>query len=274
VHRITTSLPGPPIEVIGDAVRLGQIFGNLLNNAAKFTAPGGRISIEATVVDDRAVVTVRDSGIGIPGEMLSRIFDRFSQVDPAPGQPRAGLGIGLWLVRNLVALHGGSVEARSDGPGLGSEFTVRLPLTSAPSPAAADVHPVPELADRPLAAQMIVVVDDNRDAADSLGELLELLGAKVMVAYDGSTALEAVRGRRPDVALLDLGMSGPDGYEVARRIRQDPQLREVVLIAVTGWGQEHDRRRSAEAGFDHHLVKPVELTALKALLRRHARVTR
>ena len=264
-HHLEVSLPAEPLVVDGDPVRLSQIFANLLNNAAKYTEQGGNIALTAWREEETHIVSVRDTGIGIPGEMLSRVFEMFTQVGGAHGRSQEGLGIGLSLVRSLVAMHGGSVEARSAGHGQGSEFIVRLPLahfatmTESPVDALRAKAPVPP-------ALRILVVDDNEDAADTMAELLGGLGADVEVAYDGDSGLKMLRVHRPSIIVLDLGMPGLDGHEVARRVRLDPEFRNVTLIALTGWGQEENRRRTKEAGFDHHLVKPVQFETLEALL--------
>jgi PAS domain S-box-containing protein len=265
-HKLAVSLPAEPIMVDGDAVRLAQVFANVLNNAAKYTDKGGQIAVSARREGSHATVSIRDTGIGIPREMLSRVFDMFAQVDHTQRRSQGGLGIGLNLVRTLVTMHGGSVEARSDGPGQGSEFIIRLPMATPDFRGSENKHTGSAPKSAVLATQRILVVDDIRDAGDSLGTLLKFLGADVHVVYDGPSAIEALRICRPSVVLLDLGMPGLDGYEVARKVREDPDFRNVLLIALTGWGQEEDRRHSLEAGFDHHLVKPVDLGALQALL--------
>jgi PAS domain S-box-containing protein len=264
-HRITVALPDGPLVLVADPVRLAQVVANLLNNAARYTEPGGRIDLSVEARAGEAVVRVRDSGIGIPPEMIPRIFEMFTQVSRSDRRSQGGLGIGLALVQTMVRMHGGTVEADSPGPGRGSVFTVRLPLAEGPAPGGAAAPPD---GDRQWAAHplRLLVVDDNRDAADSLAMLLKIAGSEVEVARDGPAALEAARRWRPDVAFLDLGMPGMDGYEVARRLRADPSLAGTVLIAVSGWGQEGDRRRSREAGIDHHLIKPVEFKAIQALL--------
>jgi CheY-like chemotaxis protein/two-component sensor histidine kinase len=263
-HRLEVTLPDEEVVLHADPVRLTQVFANLLDNAAKYTDRAGRVWLTATRDGSHVAVSVCDQGIGIPEEQLPRIFEMFSQVDSAMARARGGgLGIGLTLVRSLVQLHGGLVEARSDGPGTGSVFIVRLPLATEEKSPRAGAHTGHEGA---LASTRILAVDDNRDAADSLGTLLELVGAEARVAYDGASALAAIRQHRPTIVLLDIGMPDVDGYEVARRVRSDPELDGVTLIALTGWGQTEDRRRSQEAGFDHHLVKPVDLAALQALL--------
>jgi CheY-like chemotaxis protein len=212
------------------------------------------------------VVRVRDTGIGISADMLPRIFELFCQSDRSEARSQGGLGIGLCLVRSLVQLHGGSVHAASAGPGRGSEFTVRLPLAREAEPGPDGARPGNGRADAAAPARRVLVVDDNRDAADSLGLLLKALGNDVQVAHDGASALDAARTYRPGVVLLDLGMPGMNGYEVARALRAQPGLEDVVLVALTGWGQKEDRLRSRAAGFDHHLIKPVDLAALQALL--------
>jgi PAS domain S-box-containing protein len=265
-HQLQVSLPEEPVMVEGDLVRLSQVFSNLFNNAAKYTDKGGKIEITLEHAGAEAIVRVRDSGIGIPPDMLSRVFEMFAQVNDPERRGQEGLGIGLHLVKSLVRMHGGSVEAHSEGPGAGSEFIVRLPVAQAD---AAGTESGLVKAEATIAAQpvpRILCVDDNKDAADSLGMMLSFLGADVQTAYDGPSALEAARLGRPSIILMDLGMPGMDGCEVARAIRRDPAHRDVLLIAMTGWGQAEDRRRSREAGFDHHLVKPVDFAALRALL--------
>ena len=265
-HHLALVLPGRPLVLDADPVRLSQVIANLLNNAAKYTPAGGQIGLTLGCEDDQAVVSVRDTGMGIPADMLPQVFDMFAQVDRTLDRAQGGLGIGLSLARNLVLLHNGTIEARSAGPGQGSEFVVRLPL--APE-RGSGVEPGPSAEDwssKVIAARRILVVDDHRDAADSLGLLLQFLGNDVRIAHDGPEALEAVRAYRPGIVLLDIGMPGMDGYEVARRLRAQPELEGLALVALTGWGQEEDRRRSCAAGFDHHLVKPVDLPALQALL--------
>jgi CheY-like chemotaxis protein len=246
-----------------DPMRLAQVFSNLLNNAAKYTDVSGEIWLEARSDAGYVAITVRDAGIGIPRDMLPHVFEMFAQEERSMRRAQGGLGIGLTLVKSLTEMHGGSVHAWSDGPGQGSEFEVRLPLVSYE----------PERTTRPehqrqrmLAPLRVLVVDDNVDAADSLGLLLKFLGADSHVVHDGPTALDALSWYRPTVILLDLGMPGMDGYEVARRIRQQPIYREIPLIALTGWGQEEDRRRTERAGFTHHLVKPADAQALQALM--------
>ncbi len=262
-HELALSLPAEPLTIRGDALRLGQVFANLLNNAAKYTPAKGRVAVTARPEGEHVVVSVSDSGIGIPTDMLPRVFDMFTQVQRPADQRYGGLGIGLTLVRNLVEMHGGRVRACSDGPGRGTEIIVRLPLAQDASRATTSTRP-PILPAMPH--RRVLVVDDNRDAAESLGMLLELLGAEVQVVHDGPSALDALGRFAPSIVVLDIGMPGMDGYEVARRIRQDPRAGAVTLIALTGWGQAEDRRRCRQAGFDHHLTKPIDVDAFRALM--------
>jgi CheY-like chemotaxis protein len=243
--------------VVGDSVRLTQVFANLLNNAAKYTDPGGSIDLTVRHAGDTAFVSVRDSGIGIEREHLSSVFDMFTQVSRSDRRTQGGLGIGLTLVRSLVALHGGSVTATSEGRGRGSTFEVRLPLVKAEARAehARDAR-------KGFGGRRVLVVDDNQDATETLQTLLESLGATVAAAGNGRDALAQFERFEPDVVLLDIGMPGMDGYEVARRIRALPVGGATPLIAVTGWGQQEDVRRCFEAGFDHHLVKPLDVNRL------------
>ncbi len=262
-HKLAVEIPEAPIVVDADPVRLAQVFANLLNNAAKYTPEGGEIRISVREEDGMAVICVKDNGEGIPKAMLSRVFNMFTQVNTG-ARAQGGLGIGLTLARTLVLLHGGTIEASSPGSNEGCEFVVRLPL--APPQATA---PEPEKAradGTPLRLQRVLVVDDNHDAADSLGMLLEFLGAEVSVVHDGPAALEAIRSFRPAVVLLDLGMPDMNGIEVARRMRADPEAGGVTLVALTGWGQKEDRRKTSEAGFDYHLVKPADVGMLQTIL--------
>jgi CheY-like chemotaxis protein len=261
---LAISLPSEPLTLEVDATRISQVLSNLLNNAAKYMDPGGQIYLTARRESDEIVISVKDTGIGIPAEMLPRVFDMFLQVTPPAGRARSGLGIGMALARNLVELHGGSLVGHSRGLGHGSEFVLRLPMAKAPS----DTAPVLPRATRThtLTGQQVIVADDNRDAANSLGRLLRVLGADVQIVYDGAAVLAALQQSPAASVLLDLGMPGMDGFQIARRIREQPELSAVVLIALTGWGQEEDRRRTVEAGFDHHLTKPADLAALQALL--------
>jgi PAS domain S-box-containing protein len=268
-HTFSTTMPPTPVYLDADPVRLAQVFSNLLNNAAKYTEPGGAITLTAGSAGGEAVVRVRDTGLGIPADALPRVFDMFSQVDRNMERAQGGLGIGLTLVRRLTELHGGEVSVASDGPGRGSEFTVRIPLATRAG----------ERAERPPhvaegvggARRRVLVVDDNDDAAATLGMMLELWGNEVRTAHDGLVGVEQAEQFRPDVILLDIGLPMIDGYETCRRIRRQPWAKDVVIVALTGWGQDEDRRRSREAGFDHHLVKPVDATHLADLLASSAR---
>lgn len=265
-HDLSVRLPPESLPLKADPVRLAQVVGNLLTNATKYTEPGGRIWLTAERDRDTAVLRVRDSGIGIAPYMLARIFELFVQVDHAATRSQGGLGIGLTLVKNLVEMHNGTVEARSGGLGKGSEFIVRLPLSA--QVLAEDHRPdAPQRVAPPVSSgYRLLVVDDNQDAANSLAMLLRLQGHDVRAAYSGMAALEMIKVEVPDVVFLDIGMPGMDGYEVARRLRQQPGLETVVLVALTGWGQKEDRRRTAEAGFNHHLVKPAEPKVIESLL--------
>jgi len=262
-HELTVTVSPQPIPVAADPTRLAQVLLNLLNNAAKYMEQGGRIWLTAERQGDEALIRVKDTGIGIPAAMLTRIFDMFTQVDYSLERSEGGLGIGLTLVQRLVEMHGGAVEAKSDGLGRGSEFVVRLPVAveveGKHGAAGGETISVP-------AARRILVVDDNRDAADSLGMLLRMIGNEIHTAYDGLEAVEAAAAFQPDVVILDIGLPRLNGYESARRIRQQEGGADRVLIALTGWGQEEDRLRSQEAGFDHHVTKPVEFSTLKKLL--------
>jgi signal transduction histidine kinase len=266
-HELTVDVPEESLEVEGDLTRLTQVLGNLLNNAAKYTDPGGSIAVSARRVATDVEIRVRDNGIGIPPELLPRLFQLFTQVDGAAHRAQGGLGIGLALVRQLIQMHGGSVTAYSQGPGHGSEFLIRLPLRvrGYRNPPASSEEPLADAAPR---GHRILLADDNRDALDSLATLLQCDGHEVHTAADGAEALEVAAACHPDVVLLDIGMPKLDGYEVARRIRAEPWGKSAVLIALTGWGQDEDRRRSREVGFDSHLVKPLDPEALSTLLAR------
>jgi PAS domain S-box-containing protein len=262
-HRLAVAMPDESLMLDADPVRLAQVFANLLNNAAKYTPPGGEIDVNVRQEPGMAVVCVRDNGEGIPEAMLGRIFNMFTQVNTGH-RAQGGLGIGLTLARTLVHLHGGDIEAHSEGAGRGCEFLVRLPLAAAAASEASDAVTRPD--DMGAGLARVLVVDDNHDAADTLGMLLRVLGAQVEVVHDGPAALASLRTFRPTVVLLDLGMPGMSGIEVARRVRGDPQFASTRLVALTGWGQREDRRRTTEAGFDHHLVKPADMDALQSIL--------
>jgi PAS domain S-box-containing protein len=264
-HELSVDLPEQPVPAEIDVTRIAQVVANLLNNAAKYTPNGGRIGLSLRIEDDEAVIAITDNGIGIPPEALSSVFEMFSQVGHHLERAQGGLGIGLSLVRRLVDMHGGTVSAASAGPQAGSTFTVRLPLAQAPANAAA-----PAAADGGAQAgtdgTRILVVDDNIDAATTLAMILEACGYVTQVAHDGAQAVEAARGFRPQVAFLDIGMPGMDGYDTARAMRRIPGLEDIALVALTGWGAESDRRKSNEAGFDQHLTKPVQLDVVQDLL--------
>jgi signal transduction histidine kinase/DNA-binding response OmpR family regulator len=266
-HQFTVTLPREPVRVNGDAVRLAQVVGNLLNNAAKYTADGGAIALTLEHGEDEAVIRVRDNGIGIPTEMLGSIFDLFTQVERSLDRSQGGLGIGLTLVHRLVEMHGGRVQAFSAGANQGSEFIVRLPTMAAATPKKASTNGT---AASPVQGPCcrVLVVDDNVDGADSLALLLRLGGHKVHVCHCGADALAAVDTFQPEIVLLDIGLPEMDGYEVARRLRALEGTQNILLVALTGYGQDRDIRRSREAGFDHHLVKPADPQALTELFSR------
>jgi len=268
-QELTVTMPAKPIVISGDRARLAQVFANLLNNAAKYSKPGSRIALSGETSDGHAVVRVVDQGIGIPPDMLESIWDMFVQVDRSLERAQGGLGIGLTLVRSLVGLHGGSVEAHSAGEGSGSEFIVRLPLADVPAEATAGSGGETSLPVS-LAGVRVLVADDNVDAAQTLAMLLRMSGCDVTTAHDGPSALDLSERFRPEIAFLDLGMPELNGLDVARGIRARPWGRSVTLIALTGWGQQQDRHRSSEAGFDHHLVKPVSADAVQQLVARRA----
>ena len=262
-HELTVTLPPQPIYLNADPARLAQLIGNLLNNAYKFTDKGGRISLTVERDGEQAIIRVLDSGVGIASDQLPRIFDMFTQVDTSLERSVSGLGIGLTLVKRLVELHGGTVEVSSGGLGHGSEFVVRLPaLADAAKPPLGSAVSEPT----PATARRILVVDDNHDSADSLTMLLTITGNETHTAYDGLEAVDAAAAFKPDVVLLDIGLPKLNGYEVCRKIREQPWGKDIVIVALTGWGQEDDRQKSKDAGFNGHLVKPVELTALTKLL--------
>jgi CheY-like chemotaxis protein len=248
----------------GDVVRLTQVFGNILNNAAKFTAAGGRIWLSSDRQGNEAVVRVRDTGCGIASEDRAMIFETFARLDRSPNAFTAGLGVGLALARRLTEMHGGRIDVHSDGVGKGSEFSVHLPvLNERPRELVAALAQTPSLSSADV---RILVVDDNHDAADSLGELLRMAGHSVTVTYDGASSIAAADQFHPQVVLLDIGMPGMDGYAVAGHFRRRPAGDGTLLIAITGWGQPGDKRRALNAGFDHHLTKPVDPTTLLNLI--------
>jgi PAS domain S-box-containing protein len=264
-HELTVTYPATPIFVSADPVRLEQVLGNLLNNAIKYTDPGGKIWLTAERGNGEVIIRVRDSGIGIEPLMIPRVFDLFVQGERRTEHSAGGVGIGLSVVKKLIELHDGRVEVFSAGAGKGSEFVVVLPAVE---PGSRERNAVTDQSSAPAPARKlrVLLVDDNADSADGLALLLDLQGHDVRVAYDGESALEAARSFRPDVALLDIGMPSMNGYELARRLRAAPETKKTLLVAMTGWGQEEDRRKGREAGFAHHLVKPFEPSAVQKLL--------
>jgi signal transduction histidine kinase len=263
-HKLRVELPAQPVPLHVDPTRIAQVVSNLLNNAARYTPDGGEITLRVAVDGQEAVLAVSDTGVGIAPEALAKVFEMFTQVPGGPGRPQGGLGIGLSLVQSLVALHGGSVSASSEGTGRGSTFTVRLPLAAAPARAA----DAPAGAPAPTAQGLqVLVVDDNEDAAESLGMLLELEGHTAHIAHDGRQALQLAGELHPDIVFLDIGLPDVSGYEVARQLRAQPAFQRTMLVALTGWGTEDDRIRTREAGFDRHLTKPAEIAAVEDLLR-------
>jgi len=266
-HTLVVRRPADPVPVEGDRTRLTQVFANLLNNAAKYTEPGGRIEVDVGAEGGRAVVRVRDTGVGIPPELLPTVFELFAQVGASLDRSQGGLGIGLALVRRLAELHGGAVEAHSHGPGMGSTFTVRLPL-AAPGSAAGEPDRSAAAATpaAPTQPRRVLVVDDHPDVAESLALLLRLDGHDVRVATDGEAALGVAAEFRPEVVFLDLGMPGMNGYETARRLRDEVGLAGAAVVALTGWAGEADRERTRAAGFAYHLAKPPDPAEVAALL--------
>jgi CheY-like chemotaxis protein len=265
-HRVDLRLPDVPVWLQADPVRLAQVFGNLLNNAAKFSEPSSRIDVAVLREADGVTVRVRDEGIGIPADQLDSVFDMFSQVDRRLERTQGGLGIGLALVKRLIDLHEGTVSAASDGEGRGSEFVVRLPVAVGAPERAAPRTATP----LPNGACRVLVVDDNRDSASSLAMLLTMTGHETHVAYDGVEAVDLAGQVLPGVILLDIGLPKLNGYDACRRIREQAWGKDIVMVAFSGWGQDEDLRRSKEAGFDAHLVKPVDYAALTRVIASHA----
>jgi CheY-like chemotaxis protein len=261
-HELTVVVPPHPIWVDADLARLVQVVGNLVNNACKFMDRGGRLTIALEQEDGQAIIRVRDHGVGIAPNEIPRIFDMFTQLETSRQRSAGGLGVGLTLVKILVGMHGGAVEAHSEGIGHGSEFLVRLPAsTEGATQAGADASEPRATADR-----RVLIVDDNRDGAESLATLLSMSGHQTRMVHDGLEALEAAERFRPDLVLLDIGIPKLNGYDACRRIRNEPWGKEMVVVAVTGYGQEADIRNSREAGFDHHFVKPVDYRSLARVL--------
>ena len=257
-HELSVSLPAQPIPLRADPVRLAQVFSNLINNAVRYTEQGGRIALEATIDGTLLVISVKDNGIGIPSEMMPHIFNIFAQAPRAVEWSQMGLGIGLSLVKGVVELHHGTVEARSEGVGRGSEFIVRLPVAPPLSDPSVEGGETPES----LQGYRILIVDDNRDNADSLAVLLELMGNEVASVYDGEQAFNTAKVLQPNAIILDLKMPRLDGYAICRRIRQERWGRKTLLLALSGWGHEEGRRLAEESGFDGHLMKPVDVAVL------------
>jgi signal transduction histidine kinase len=271
-HRLEVVLPDDPVRLEVDEIRLIQVFSNLLNNAAKYTEPGGQIRLRGQVDDGQVEVRIEDSGVGIPQDMLSHVFGLFTQVGRSLDRAQGGLGVGLALVRRIVELHGGTVTAESPGLNRGSTFTVRFPVapTNLAGLAAGTASAVPASV-RQQPRRRVLVVDDNVDAAKSLAMLLQLMGHATETAYSGPTGLAAAREFHPDVIILDIGLPGMDGYEVARRLRCEPGLSTTLLVALTGWGTEEDKRRAIHAGFDYHLTKPADAETITEILAKPAR---
>lgn len=266
-HHLTLNLPAGPVYLYGDSARLAQVLANLLHNAAKYTDTGGCISLNAHEEDQKLILSVSDNGIGIAPELRDKVFDLFVQDTNSLSKARGGLGLGLTLVRSLVQLHGGSVQAYSEGDGCGSDFVVMLPIHSSAAIPAQSALP-PDLDERDTSPHKILIVDDNIDAAESLGEFLRASGYSVHVAHDGASAIAQAFRMRPEVVILDIGMPSMDGYQVARCLRMEVGLNSSLLIAVTGYAQEHDRISAKNAGFDHHFAKPVDIGKLTEILHR------
>ncbi len=265
-HRLSITLPPTPIYLEADATRLAQVLQNLLNNAAKYSDKGGHIWLSAEQQTEELVIRVKDSGIGIPASHLPRIFEMFSQVDSALEKAQGGLGIGLSLVKGLVEMHGGTIAARSDGPGQGSEFIVRLPPLIERKAASSQPDQTAEAAQSKGAQFRILVVDDNEDSTGWLATMLEMMGNEVRTAHDGEAGIAVAAEFRPNLILMDIGMPKMNGYEAAHRIRQEPWGKQPIIVALTGWGAADDRRRTQDAGFNRHLVKPVDPAEIEKLL--------
>jgi CheY-like chemotaxis protein len=264
---LTLSIAPGQMRLLADATRMEQVLVNILTNAAKYTEPSGHIMLSARN-DGNVILRVKDTGVGISRDLLPHIFDLFTQADHSIDRSEGGLGIGLTLVKRLVEMHGGTVTAASDGPGKGSEFTIELPRVAD----AVEERPAPQPGSRPWehtpTALRVLVVDDNLDTATGMAKLLGASGYRVTTAHDGPTALDVAWAERPDVILIDIGLPGMDGYRVTQELRKDEGCKDAVIIAISGYGQDQDRRRSRQAGIDHHLVKPVDYDALLSLLAR------
>jgi CheY-like chemotaxis protein len=264
-HQLHVSIPEGPVVFDADLTRVAQVLGNLLTNSAKYTPKGGQIWLAAEQRGAEAIVSVRDSGIGIPAAALPRVFEMFSQVDRTVERMSGGLGIGLALVKGLVETHGGSVSAESPGPGLGSTFTIRLPVIHPEGVQLVPIGDSSEIAP-PAARRTVVVADDSTDGAEAMAELLEALGSEAYVAHDGVAVVELVERVRPQLVLMDVGMPRQNGLDATRQIRREAWGQDMTIIALTGWGQDADRERSRAAGCDGHLVKPIDVQSLKDLL--------
>jgi CheY-like chemotaxis protein len=267
-HRLTVSLPPDPVEVEGDLTRLSQVISNLLDNAAKYTEEGGNIWLTSEKLGSQVVIRVKDDGMGISSHILPHVFDLFIQSDRALDRSQGGLGIGLTLVRRLVELHGGRVEAHSAGPGKGSEFVIYLPAATVAESKSEMAEPVAAASVTSVGRCRILVVDDNMDSAESMATLLKLYGHEVRVAYDGLAAVESALAFRPQIVLLDIGLPGLDGYEVAHRLRHSDETKDIFLIALTGYGRTEDRVRALTSGFNYHITKPVDPGELDMIIKK------
>jgi signal transduction histidine kinase len=263
-HQLIFDISDQPMPVNADPIRLAQVFSNLLNNAAKYTKPDGHIWLTATVSNRQAIVSVKDDGLGIDPDMLERVFEMFTQIGPSLDRTQGGLGIGLSIAKELVFMHDATIEASSNGMGFGSEFIVRIPLTVPRSKA----QPIDNGSDSVAESFRcrVLVVDDNVDSAESLCLLLDMMGNETVMAHDGTSAIETAKAFLPDIAVLDIGLPGISGYELAASLRKMPELQHTLLVALTGWGGEEDRRRCIDVGFDHHMTKPASVADLKKLL--------
>jgi CheY-like chemotaxis protein len=260
--ELSVDVPREPMWTDGDATRLAQVVGNLLHNAAKFTAPGGRVHLVLAAVRGGAEIHVRDTGVGMEPDLLMRVFEPFVQGERTLGRTDGGLGLGLALVKGVTELHGGSVRAASAGPGQGAELVVRLPIFAR---AAAELAPAPRIA-RAETTRRVLIIDDNRDAAESLAEIVQMFGHVAEIAYDGPTGVARAKEQPPDVILCDIGLPGMNGYEVVQALKGDAALRAAQVFAVSGHAQPEDRRKALEAGFDRHIAKPLDLDEIERIL--------